>query len=104
MVEWINSLSVIHIMPCTVSPPEMSLMDTIVNINTTLKPLGMKIQSGKAEHDGSEWIGIVNTLKDEVVKKSTQLGLAQLEFFKNIVILVDTHVCILCNVSVCLYS
>lgn len=61
------------------------MVDTIVDINGRLEPLGLKIQSSKMEHDGSEWIGLVNTIKDDVVRKTTQLSLAQLEFFKNVV-------------------
>ena len=63
----------------------INLYEIIASCDALLEPLGMKIQSGKMEQDGSDWIGLVNTCKDEVVKRSTHLNLAQLEFFKTVV-------------------
>ncbi len=69
----------------TVPDRDANLYDAIVKCNVTLEPLGMKIHSGKMEQDGSNWIGLVNTCKDEVAKRSTHLTLTQLDFFKTVV-------------------
>ena len=69
----------------TTVKPAVQLFKVVEKCNKRLEPLGMKIQSGKMEQDGSEWIGLVNTYKDEVAKRATHLTLVQLDYFKIVV-------------------
>ena len=45
----------------------------------------MKIAQAKLEEDGSEWVGLVNTVQDAAAKKASGLTVAQQEYFKCIV-------------------
>lgn len=55
-------------------------------INNQLEPLGFKISMGRLEHDGSEWVGLVNSISDSAAKKgSSNLMLVDLEFFRHCV-------------------
>ena len=63
----------------------MQLPELIKSNNDRLEQYGMKLEFGKTEQDGTEWIGLVNTTRDEAAKKSSHMNLCQLEFFKLVV-------------------
>ena len=65
---------------------EYSLLDMISTVNRSLESMGMKINYGRLEVDGSEWYGLVNTVRDAAAKKaSAHLSQAQFEYLKQTV-------------------
>lgn len=76
-----NFLSSWHILD-----QEYSLLDIVSTVNKSLESMGMKINYGRLEVDGSEWYGIVNTVRDAAAKKaSAHLNQVQFEFLKQTV-------------------
>ena len=69
--------------PGSDEPP--AFHDFIQVINADLKDLGFEVKMAKLEHDGSEWVGLANTISDDAMKKAPGLGLAELEFFSGCV-------------------
>ena len=69
--------------PGSDEPP--AFHDFIQVINADLKNLGFEVKMAKLEHDGSEWVGLANTISDDAMKKAPGLGLAELEFFSGCV-------------------
>ena len=69
--------------PGSDEPP--AFHDFIQVINVDLKNLGFEVKMAKLEHDGSEWVGLANTISDDAMKKAPGLGLAELEFFSDCV-------------------
>lgn len=61
------------------------LHEYVAAINKAMEPLGMKVSLGKKEQDGSEWLGLVNTVRDAAAKKATSFSPVELEYFKKIV-------------------
>ena len=62
------------------------LKEFLAPVNKSLEPLGMKIAQGRLEHDGTEWVGLVNTVQDAAAKRASGLTLAQQEYFKRLVL------------------
>ena len=54
-------------------------------VNEALDSLGIKVAMGRMEKDGSEWVGLVNTVSDAAAKKATLMSLPSLEYFRNCV-------------------
>ena len=68
------------------------LPEFLVSINKSLEPLGMKITRGRLEQDGTEWVGLVNTVPDAAARRASKLSMAHQEYFKHVVSKVIVYV------------